>query len=103
MTEKQTYKHVIAEGIKELLTYAKADDVESKTIIIQAVDLSDELDAVSYAFGDTDTVVHLAQHTVDSLPPEEVVHFLGHMVEDYKEILRDLIELHDNGDANDFN
>ena len=101
MNKQEQYKDLLTKALKTLVTYAKTDDVDSKTVMVQAVDKTDKLQSVSYMFGDIDVAASLIQHAIMSLPDEQLIMLLGGLVDDYKEVLRLMIESHDNGDLDD--
>lgn len=94
MTEKQQYQSLIADAIKELIAYGKADDYQTKTVVVNTYDENEELESTTLAGGNADVIGHMALSNLQRLPEEVIIHILAHLVEDYPDVIEDLLEMY---------
>lgn len=101
MTEKQQHQSLIANAIKDLIAYGKADDYMTKTVIINTYDETDKLESTSAACGNPNILGHMALSTLQTLPEEVIIHIIAHLIEDYPDTVEDLLELYHDGGFED--
>lgn len=95
MSQHDVYKQALTNAMKIMINYGKDPDYQSKTVMISLYDDSEKYDSASVAMGDPDTLGHLALNIVQQLPDEHLIHVVSHFVNDYPEVVRDLLEIHD--------